>query len=212
LKATVPNVNPIQDTSNLYRIDWTDSIAANEVHYRDEFIEAVLNRDTENPIKKLLSYSTGKTIIELSSQLYGLQQPDSYQRRFIGYLEKPNITENTGFDTIPDLYGVLSYVDPISNTSQFLLLKAEQDADPSSIWRYVYFDGLSFEGVQTKSKNENFQIKNSEFQQWHYSDFKSFYIVLKFKGTKNAILRIPVRNDRIDISNLHSDLFEFQLK
>lgn len=212
LKAAVPNVNPIQDTSNLYRLDWIDSTSANEVHYRTEFIEAVLHRDGENAVRKLLNYSTGKPIIEFSSQLYGLQEQDSYHRRFIGYLEKPNIAEQHGsFDTIPDLYGVLSYVDPISNKSQFLLIKS-QDAGPSSVWRHQYFDGLSLEGVQTKSKYENFAIKSTDVQQWRYSNFKSFNIVLKFKGTENLLLRIPVRNDRIDISNLHSDLFEFQVR
>ncbi len=211
LKATVPNANPIQDTSNLYNINWADSITANEVHYRDEFIEAVLHRETEKSIKKLLSYSTGKTFIEFSSQLYGLQQPDSYQRRYIGYLEKPATSEHAIFDTIPDLYGVLSYIDPISNRSEFLILKAEQDASPSSIWKYEYFDGLSFEGVQTKAKDENFNMKSSEVQQWHYSNFNSFYIILRFKGAENIVLRIPVRNDHIDVGNLHSNSFKFQL-
>ena len=154
LKATVPNVNPIQDTSNLYRIDWTKTITANEIHYRDEFIEAMLNRDDEKPLKRLLSYTTGESLIQYSSQLYGLQQPNSYDRRFVGYLERPDIpqiTEYEDFDTIPDLYpdlfGILTYTNPLSGKSQVLFLKAEQDADPSSIWRYGHLDELLLEGV-----------------------------------------------------------------
>jgi hypothetical protein len=212
LKASVPNVNPIQDTCDLYRIDWSNSISANEVYYRDEFIDAVLFRDTEKPVRKIFAYSTGKNIIELSSQLYGLQQPDGYGRRFIGYMEKPNITESVTFDNIPDLYGALSYMNPVTNKSQILFLKAEEDAGPSSIWRDEYFDGLSLEGVQTKTKDKNFKMESSAFQQWSYSDFKRFNIVLKFKGVENIEIRIPFRNDRIDISNLHSEYFQFQLR
>ena len=214
LKANVPNINPIQDTCNLYKIDWSDSIRANEIHYTDLFIEALLNRDTEKPVKKILNYTTGKKIIEISSRLYGLQHPNGIDRRYMGYLEKPNVDNHSNFDTIPNLYGVLSYANPITEKTQFLILRSKNDFDLSrfGLLRNEYLDDISLEGVHLEPTDNAFKMENSELIHWDYSDFKRFYIVLTFKGDYTNILKVPIINDRIDNANLHSKWFDFELK
>ena len=93
-----------------------------------------------------------------------------------------------------------------------MIIKAEEDFNPSSnVWRYESFESLSLEGVQNQTKDQNFKMENSEFQQWRYSNFERFNIILKFNGIKKIILRIPIINDHIDISNLHSNDFDFRL-
>lgn len=212
LNGYISNSNPIRTTHDFYDNTWTDSMEANEVYYRTAFIETVLRRDDGPSVRKLIDYAGGKILMQLSSELHGLQEPGGYDRRWIGYLERPHLLDEEKFDTIPGIYGLLSYVSPIDNRVQYLVLQAEEDAGRDNLWEHESFDQISVEGVRKNPKDEEFRMDNGVLEQWAYSDFKKFTILLHFKGARDITIRVPVRNDGIDIHNLRSEDFIFYLK
>ena len=201
LTANIPNVIPIQDSCNLYRVDWQTRISANQVNYRETYIEAVAESDDVRT-RTLIDYVTGQPLLELSSDLYGVQLPDGYDRRWIGYADKTELM--SGHGTV----GILSYADPIRHRVQRLIIGS---VDPS-FYKQEEFASLSLEGVHSRPDSPVFTVNDDDSGRWYYSDVKKFYIVIRFDGRKNFSLRIPVVADTLDISRLNPDWCSLEIK
>ena len=218
LSAFIPNSNPIQNDSDLRANKWQDTVNANEVHYADEYIDFITNRDNQDPpypaVHNIYSYDQGSKIMAFSSDFYGIESRiDEPKRRYIGYLDYPYDCGSFG-ESHPDIDGVLTYIDPISKKAQYVLITySVSDADMEVEKQIESFDGLTISGLQksltSHSSNHSDSLINNEH--WGYSDLKHFTISLSFTGIFNATLSIPVVNDSIDISNIHSNRFKLEV-
>jgi hypothetical protein len=217
LSAFIPSSNPIQTDSDLRANRWQDTVNANEAHYKEEFIEFISPRNNNNYFEypsfhSIYSYDDGKKIMTFSSDFYGIESTiDSSKRRYIGYLDHPSNCDSPE-DSLSDADGVLSYIDPIAHHAQHLIVTYSNIDEDTR--QYEAFETMTISGLQAKSKVDHgsgHTDSSLTAEHWGYSDLKNFIILLKFTGDYQETLSIPVINDSIDISHVHSSQFELQV-
>jgi hypothetical protein len=197
LKVNIPNINPIKDTCNLTKITWQKKISANQINYKELFIEAKTEVDFDLSVRKLIRYDDGMELMTLTSNLYGVARNYS-DVSYIGYWDKPWMDKHSEFDTIPDVYGVMTFLfDPIKNKKQILIIK-NVDFD---FEKKATFKRLSFIGLRRKKHGERLFIDSKDLNQY-ILDRNYYEIKISFQGVKGRSLRIPVRNNKIDIKKV----------
>jgi hypothetical protein len=213
----------ISDKGNFDKIIWWDSLNANAINYSDDYFE-IESMGCCGALdgKEIFRYEDGKPILQLTSDLYTVEIPNTQTKRYVGFLD--NGSADGGYSDVTEsfLFGVLTYVNPKSLLKQRLVITSKnKELYESSGMEGMegVFDSLKFapsEKIDITNLRE--YSANRELSLWSHdknpdpAGLSGFFINIYLMGDKNFTIKIPIKNDKIDISALHSNYFNFVLR
>lgn len=204
----------VSDGGSFNKTIWNKTITANETNYLYDYLEArYIGCCAAVDTKELLRYSDGARLLLLSSDLGSVSIPNNRSKRYIGYLSSSAMM---GYDEINDplLCGVLTYMDPESLKSQSLVIAFKDSAATDSLG-FDIFEKMTLIPADPKDKKNYFG--GAELDLWSGEGkpdaigYTGFTIDLHMFSNK-IILRIPVKNDKIDIVKIKSKWFTVSLR
>jgi hypothetical protein len=199
------------------RTAWNQSLRANLIEYEPDYWVATDYGccGAEN-VKRIYRYSDGAPLMTLTSDVGEVSIPNSRTRRYVGYWDVTNSTEESDIkDSL--LLGILTMVDP-DNLKEQRMTVTLRNPKYSEVFGVNPFDTLSF-GTFMKKDSQNYSGGRT-FDLWSQDGnpnptaYTNFSIKLKFEFAEegSTTVEIPVRAGVFDISNLHSKWFDFQLR
>jgi hypothetical protein len=199
----------ISEGGNFNKPLWKKRFSANLVNYDWDYFELMYYGCCGAVDgKKVCRYTDGEELANYTGDLYEVQIPNSAISRYVGYwdfnspLERPAGVK----DTL--VMGQLTMVDPVSRSAQHITITARNDSTFENM-------NLAFTGITFTARDERDKYSNESklLELWSAdkaadpSKLDGFSIVLRYEWDKVTEVVLPVKNGKIDISGVHSDLF-----
>ncbi len=205
----------ISDKGQFDKTLWHDSIEANIINYNYEYFESVLYGCCASlEAHQLFRYLDGKPMLRLTSPLYTVDIPNTQQKRLIGFLDN---SAAQGYEDCNDsmMAGVLTYVDTKTLARQRLVINFK-DAQLYDSLGVEMFTKIGFSPSQPKDI-EN-KRNDADLTLWSVdgidnpNGFSNFTIDIYLTDDKSLMVKVPVKNDKLDISRMKSKYFTFSLR
>ncbi len=195
---------------------WKLELNSNLIEYSPDYFTATDYGccGAEN-VKRVYRYSDGRMMLALTSDVGEISVPNSQTKRYAGYWDLTNSEEESDLkDTT--IIGILTLVDPESLSSQRMVVRF---SDPNYAEQFGVnpFDTLSF-GTFTAKDSQNY-AGGSTLDLWSadgnrdpkaYSNF-SIKLIYELPDEGFTTIEVPVREGKLDISQLHSQWFTFEV-
>jgi hypothetical protein len=194
---------------------WSKTLDANQTVYEYDYLEADQYGCCGSAnTKELIRYTDGARLLLLSSDLSIVTIPNNRSKRYIGFLSDDAVR---GYEDIHDslLCSVLTYMDPESRKSQRAAIIYKDPKMIDSLGPGV-FEKITMTPTEVKDISNYKGGKDLDlWSQEGKADaigYTGFTIDLHVYGTQKIVLKIPVKNDKLDISKVRSNLFKVVLR
>lgn len=214
------------DRYSLSDVRWTDTLLADDIRYREHFIEARSSHGYDWPERTFIRYDDGERLLSITSDLYAIERPRQ-PLRYFGYLDA--FRYQTSNLTLPaedsDAVGIFTIVQtngdyPVNRQKLIIKVKPEWKDDFQTT-NPDFLETMSVLGLKTETLdlNEDESPNVERHEKWIYTASPNYHVDLHFKGDLQGVgdavdtwVRIPLKKDVIDISKLHSRYFDFELR
>src|ERR1051326_13928 len=200
----------VSENGNFNKELWKKELEANAINFDWDYFEAVYAGCCGAVDgKKICRYSDGEELMNITSDLYEAEIPNTMLSRYIGYWDLNSPLERPAGAKDSLILGILTMVDPVSRSSQRICIRAKNDSIMENM--QMAFGGLE---LVPENKEDKYNPDANLLELWSQdrindpNKLSGFVITVKFDWDKLTELKFPVKNGKIDLSGIQSDMFD----